>query len=312
MRPLLFSIFFFYGLICYGQFSISPQYHLIPVELNPSLSGSACGLRAIAHYQNRSYLSTNDLNIGVSVDMPIHFKNGDKFGGAYHYYGDYLSDNIYTTIGHQLSVSYHKNISGTGKDQSFIALGASIGVMSRHLELTNLRWPSQITPSGFDPNIDPGESFHPHLSTPNINVGLSYYGKISTNISTNTGVTINHINRPNVSFLENTSYLQAIRSVFYTRIDMQLSKKWHIMPSAYYTKMNTADYYMFGSDVGYQFNEKYAIAVGGGYAKNDQFYVNLTATIQSLTVGLNYQRNNNVRFNQVEALVAYIIPKTCK
>ncbi|MBK9737023.1 MAG: hypothetical protein IPO92_19545 [Saprospiraceae bacterium] len=74
MKHMYTFIFFVYvSQTSFSQLAISSQSTLIPTELNPGLTGSACGLRVITHFQNIRYRSNAStfINYGASIDMPI-------------------------------------------------------------------------------------------------------------------------------------------------------------------------------------------------------------------------------------------------
>lgn len=293
------------------QLAISSQYTLIPTELNAGLTGSSCGLRAITHYQNIKYKylgNTAFINYGASFDMPITLKNGDRIGLGYNYIGDRDGTPSYSNTAHSLNVAYLKRLSFVDGKPSFVSLGISAGIIKNTIEAGGLRWPSQIGPNGFDPAANPNEDVAGSIQYPNVNVGLAFTGPITSSISTNSGLAINHINTPNVSLLHGNAPLKS-RIVAYTRIDIMLNKKWSLNPSLYYTKQGPHDFYMIGADIACHFKQDKTISVGGGYGKNNQPFINAGIHIKRLNIGLNYGFTSRNAYSKLECILAYQITK---
>ena len=304
-------ILIFISNTCFCQQAISSQYTLIPTELNAGLTGSACGLRAITHYQSIRYkylASTTFINYGASLDMPVKLKNGDRIGLGYNYIGDLAGESSYSNTGHSISVAYLKRLTFVEGKPTFVSLGLSAGLIKNAIHVVGLRWPSQIGPNGFDPTVDPNEDFKGSIVYPNVNLGLAFLGAITSSISTNSGISINHINTPNVSFLGGKTPLKS-RIIAYTKLDIMLNTTWSIHPSLYYTKQGANNFYMIGTDLAYHFNQDYAISFGGGYGKNDQPFINAGVNINRLNIGLNYGFTTHNSFNKLECIIGYLITK---
>jgi len=294
---------------CFCQQAISSQYTLIPTELNAGLTGSACGLRAITHYQSIRYkylASTTFINYGASLDMPVKLKNGDRIGLGYNYIGDLAGESAYSNTGHSLNVAYLKRLSFVEGKPTLVSLGLSAGFVKNTVNVGGLRWPSQIGPNGFDATMNPNENFAGSIRYPNVNMGLAFTGPITSSISTNSGISINHINTPNVSFLGSNIPLKS-RIIAYTRIDIMLNKTWSIHPSLYYTKQGSNNFYMMGTDFTFHLNQDNAISVGGGYGKNDQPFINAGVNINRLNIGLNYGFTARNSYDKLECIIGYMI-----
>ncbi|MBP6236447.1 MAG: PorP/SprF family type IX secretion system membrane protein [Saprospiraceae bacterium] len=296
---------------CFCQQAISSQYTLIPTELNAGLTGSACGLRAITHYQSIRYkylASTTFINYGASLDMPVKLKNGDRIGLGYNYIGDLAGESSYSNTGHSINVAYLKRLSFVEGKPTFVSLGLSAGLIKNTINVGGLRWPSQIGPNGFDPAMNPNENITGNIRYPNVNLGLVFTGPITSSISTNSGLSINHVNTPNVSFLGGNTPLKS-RIIAYTKLDIMLNTTWSIHPTLYYTKQGSNNFYMIGTDLAYHFNQDNAISFGGGYGKNDQPFINAGVNINRLNIGLNYGFAARNSYHKLECIIAYLITK---
>ena len=309
IKIFFFNLFLLISIFTFGQQTISSQFALIPTELNAGLTGSACGLRVITHYQNLNFQSlknTKFINYGASLDMPINLKNGDKLGLGYHFATDIAGESEYAYKSHTISVAYQKITSLVSGKPSFISLGMAAGLINNTLNAQGLRWPSQIDSGGYNPSIDPGEKSSGSILYPNVNVGLAFKGYITSTISVNSGISLNHINRPNISFLGSDVPLKT-RTTAYTMIDIPLNNKWSVKPSVYYTKQGGNDFYMLGTDLAYHFDNINSLSFGGGYGKNDQTFININANINRFNIGLNYGFNQPNSFSKMECIVGYLI-----
>ena len=70
-----------------AQDALIYQFQNSPIHLSPTFSGTACGSRLVANYQNQwsSVLGDNAFHTAsLSFDKPINLKNGDKILSLIH------------------------------------------------------------------------------------------------------------------------------------------------------------------------------------------------------------------------------------
>jgi type IX secretion system PorP/SprF family membrane protein len=290
----------------FSQDNIYLLYNQLPLTVNPSLTGSACGPRASVYYQQLS----NDLfdffnyySKGVNFDIPIELKNNDKIGLGYKLMHDVAGETKFTNFGNYLSVAYHKSMNKNVDRPQYISLGVDAGLSNSSLNGKNLRWPSQIGPNGFDPSL-PGEDIDLSVRYFDINLGISWTGHISKKIKSTAGIAINHINQPNRSLLGNSSNLDQ-RLVYHMTLDISINDKWSILPSGYFTHQYQHGYYICSANIGHQFTNTTKVQLGGGYAKNDQPFVNATLNYKMLNLGVAYGFENKAALDKFEIVLGY-------
>ncbi|MBK8669347.1 MAG: PorP/SprF family type IX secretion system membrane protein [Saprospiraceae bacterium] len=311
MKYISILTFILISQACYCQQAISSQYTMIPTELNAGLTGSACGLRVITHFQNTQsgFLATSSfMNYSASLDMPIKLKNGDKIGLGYYYLADIAGEATLTNKGHNLNISYLKKLNIIEGRPTYLSLGISAGLLKNSIKTAGVRWPSQIGPNGFNPTIDPNENLIGSILYPNINVGLAFNGHITSSIATNSGLSLNHANTPNISFLGSNAPLTQ-RIIAYTKVDIMIYDKWGVHPNIYYTKQGPHNFYMIGTDVSYNFGTDKSISLGGGYGKNSLPYINLGANIDRINLGVNYSYFDLFSSHKWECILGYLITR---
>jgi len=293
--------------LSFGQSNVYLLYNQLPLTVNPSLTGSACGPRASVYYQQLSNEFIESLNFnskGLNFDIPIKLKNNDKIGLGYKLVQDVAGESKFTNFGNYLSVAYHKSLSKNQNKPQYLSIGMEAGISNTSLDGRGFRWPSQITPGGFDPTL-PGEDIDYSILYFDLNLGIAWSGHISEKIKSTAGIAINHLNTPNVSFLGASDVNLAQRFVAHISLDIALNDKWSILPSAYYTSQNQQNYYICSANIGHQLNNKTNIQLGGGYAKNNQPFINANINFNRLNLGLAYGFENIAGLDKMEVVLGY-------
>ena len=290
----------------FAQDNIYLLYNQLPLTVNPSLTGSGCGPRASVYYQQLSndfFDFNNYYSKGVNFDIPIVLKNNDKIGLGYKLMHDVAGESKFSNFGNYLSVAYHKSMNKNVERPQYLSLGVEAGIANSSLEGKNLRWPSQIGPNGFDPSL-PGEDIDLSVRYFDINLGMAWTGYLSEKIKSTVGIAVNHINKPNRSLLGSSDDLEQ-RFVSHIALDITINDKWSILPSAFYTHQYQFDYYILGANIGHQFSNTTKVQLGGGYAKNDQPFINATLNYKMLNLGVAYGFENKAALDRLEIVLGY-------
>lgn len=294
----------------YAQDNIYLLYNQLPITINPSLSGSASGMRLNAVYQSSTL---NDDNFkgyhstGLSFDLPIVIKNDNKIGIGYKTSYDVAGSTEFKHYGNFLSVAYHKSLNKNKDKPHYLAIGFEGGFVSNSLSGKDLRWPSQIGPNGFDPNLPSGENVDLSLRHFDLNIGASWIAYLHKNVKSTIGIAINHINTPAVSFLGTTVYEIKKRFVTHLSLDVALSEKWSFATSVLYIEQGYLSYYIMNAAVHYKTGNNSTLGLGGGYAKNGQPFINANFILRNFNIGLAYGFDNDAGLNKMEVGLGYII-----
>lgn len=291
----------------FSQDNIYFLYNQMPLTVNPSLAGSDCGPRASVYYQqlrNDFFDFNNYYSKGLNFDIPIVLKNNDKIGLGYKLMHDVAGDSKFSNLGNYLSVAYHKSINKNAERPQYLSVGVEAGIANSSLAGRNLRWPSQIGPGGYNPTLPSNENIDLSVRYFDINLGISWTGHIGEKIKSTAGVAINHVNTPNRSLLGSSDDLGQ-RFVSHIALDIAVNDKWSILPSAFYTHHYQFGYYIFSANIGHQFTNTTRIQLGGGYAKNDQPFINATFNYKMMNLGVAYGFINNSALDRLEIVFGY-------
>ena len=291
-----------------GQENVFLLFNQLPIILNPAFTGSGCGVRTNVYYQNLSHNTSHSTfanNQGLTLDLPLKFNNNDKVGLGYKMGYDVSGSSNFTNFSNHLLLAYHKSLSNSQDRPSYIALGLEGGIVSNSLKGKDLRWPSQIGPNGFDPNLPPNEMIDFSIKYFDLNLGLSWSGYLHQKVKSTIGIAIIHINTPIVSFLGSKENTLKQRIVTHFTSDITLNKKWFIIPAVYYTNQGSVYYYMFSSNIGHKFSNHTSVSLGGGYAKNSQPFVNVLINYEKINIGVAYGFENRAGLNKLEVILGY-------
>lgn len=313
-KSLLFSLLSVLTCLLHGQDYTITQYMQLPATLNPALTGNVCGIRLTSFYQNSSskvLAQSVYQNFGMNIDAPIIMGNKTKLGLGYQFIRDVAGESKFGSANHFIAVSISKSLQA-GNTEHHLSMGASGGFSSRSLGGSDLRWPSQITPNGFNPNIPPGESgFETNIRYVDMNVGLGWDIILQRGHKIATGIVAYHINQPNISFLGTSTSLQT-RLAAYISTELIVSNKWAFLPSAFYTKQDQFDTYNVALGGKYTLYNKNWIQLSSGYIKHGQPFVGVALGIGSLTLLGNYNFENDASLKRAEVGIKYIFKtKNC-
>ena len=190
------------------------QFYASPLQLNPAMTGVFPGQwRAVANYRQQwnSILNTRPFRtISASFDAKAPVGKGDFFSFGLTALRDEAGSSEYTRTSVDLSTSFMKQLGGSryrGSDQ-FLIGGAQVGFGQHSISPESLWFSNQFDMSEeeVNQNIASGENIESSSDLfLNLNAGLLWYAVFDDNQSLYVGGAIHHINRPEVSFLANSS-----------------------------------------------------------------------------------------------------------
>ncbi len=229
--PLLAVLFLCFGFSqkAEAQDPRFAQFYAAPLQLNPAMTGVFEGRwRVNANYREQwaSVLgSTPFRTIGAGFDMRYKIVGDDYMGIGISALRDEVGDGVFTTNRGHLNLSYMKQLSGgrySPNDQYLVA-GAQLGAGQNSVDWNQFWFGQQfnynendvnfLTPdytlSNGEPNIS-GDQATTDMYL-DFNAGLMWYAIFGDNTSIWAGAAINHLNSPNISFIEGG------REILYTR-----------------------------------------------------------------------------------------------
>ncbi len=203
------------------------QIHASPMLLNPAMTGLFIGdMRFIANTKSQWQSVTKGYkSIAGSMDMKIiELSNGDIVGGGIHLVTDKAGDLDFKTNSVALNFSYMKSID---KGKNFISFGLQNAYISNSVDY------SKIIAFDDEPVIQNGAN--DQISYWDLSAGLGWFHNFSDDYAFHLGVSLNHINKPYVSFFDdgnNDADLYLFRKfVVHGTGDFKLSKKSVLKPS---------------------------------------------------------------------------------
>ena len=291
MKNLLLILCILSSISVFGQYNYFSNIDQNQVYNNVSFTGSNCGPRLQTSFKNFKLFSSN-LNYGyLSYDQPIKLKNGDYIGigGRIMMYNNPFYDNRSSSF----LTSYNRQVSNKNGVKQFLSLGVGFTLANIKTDQDHLRWPSQIGPDGFDPDL-PGESINGHFFYPEIEIGLSYSLMKNKNEYVKTGIGIKSINQPNISFLGRDPVPLLSTWVISAMGSTKASEKLYWQPQVrLYTRQGDRLISLVSNFKFLLNNESNGIIVGASYADNKVITPNLGIEIGRLSAIFSYDFNLN-------------------
>lgn len=194
------------------------QFFASPLTLNPALTGKFDGnVRVAGNYRNqwptinRAFTTTT-----VSVDLPVlqnHISSTDTWGVGVMGYSDQSANSALKFNYLSVSTAFHKGLDEDGYQQ--IGAGFQATYTNMMLDIANLKFEDQLTPSGFTGTTS--EIFNNANLKNNyfdLNAGILYTGSTTDKNNFYAGISMYHITRPKQQFT-GTLFLLNPRTTFH-------------------------------------------------------------------------------------------------
>lgn len=277
--------------------------------LNPANTGAFNGdQRASIHYKNQwssvaSPYKTYALNVDGSM---LKAKlDGSFLGVGLVVYSDQAGDNRLGTTKADLSLAYHQKIS----DNSMITAGLVGGISQFSIDQSEMRWATQYDGIGHDPSLSSEENrdFNSFLK---FDAGAGVLWSAHTadaSLSSNdgmfitSGVSVYHVNRPQLSFSDLSEEKQFSRIVAHAKVSIGVKNtKLAIRPSFLYQRQGKQQETVMGSMIRYQLKEgskytglveEFAILIGAHYRVQDAIIASLMLERGHFALGISYDIN---------------------
>lgn len=260
------------------------QYQYSPLTLNPAQTGNFNGnWRFSNNYRNQwSAVGIPYQTISAGFDKPFRTKKGNIAIGLM-FVNDRSGSSRLMTNKLCISLAYIVKLT----DGHFIGIGAQGAYAVQAFSIGNLTFPVQWNEltGHYDTNL-PNEvsQWDENISYPDLSLGVHYRGE-SGNIKPYAGVSLYHINKPQISFLREDNRMD-MRLTGYGGITIPLKSKVYVQPNLLCMYQKKASDYIAGIEIGYIFPEKSIIEqayLGGGFRTSFSSY---DAAIVSGGIGL--------------------------
>ncbi len=153
---------------------------------------------------------------------------------------------LQTTSGY-LTASF---IKGFNQENTFTAaLGFSVGLINRSLNISKLLFDNQWNGTVFDANVASGEPFKSNsIFSPDFNFGLSIFWRINENFNTNFGAALHHINRPKLTFYEPENRIEN-KLVIHGLLKKNINENFEIIPGFYFANQQGVNEVLAGANL---------------------------------------------------------------
>ncbi len=239
--------------------------------------------------------------VSVFGDMRFSAFKNDYFSAGFTLLNDNTgAGNLSYSYG-QLSFSYFKNLHSSrySRKTHYLLIGTQLGYGNRYFGKNIFSFGIQFDKNKqiYDPNIPDGEKLINGKSYLDINLGLAYYFTHKEG-SFYAGINISHINRPNISLLENGNYKLTPRFSGILGGDFNLDKGFALLPALFFNLQGSHNHFLLGSHLRYEYYERdnNAFRIGGWVRLTDSIdgfevsgiVISSVIELNSLNIGLSY------------------------
>jgi type IX secretion system PorP/SprF family membrane protein len=234
----------------------SPEYSQL--SINPGLAANNQDVQVNLAYRNQWMRLGSPYNtIMASGDVALNANKepGESyFGLGLDVFNDAAGDSKVNTTTLKVSCSYHLSLNR----QNRLSLGVYSGYFGLSNNLSNSTWGSQYDGYQYNSGIVSGEVTNgQHKNQLDLGVGLVYTNKdlkSRKNPVFQTGLSLYHINQPNISVLNNISRLP-IRYASFFKMGLPLNRKQELQPACYLNMQGKFMNYLAGFDWQFKLQE---------------------------------------------------------
>ena len=273
------------------------QFFASPLTLNPAFTGKFDGIwRLAANHRDqwpsipKAYVTTS-----ASIDFPIlrsKVPEGDVFGVGFSGVSDASANSQLKLSYGSISLSYHKALDENGYNT--IGAGFQGTYSSLNLDISKLTFEDMLQQNGFTGSTHEVLTNGNNQNYVDVNAGLLYSG--STNGLNNfyLGASMYHINKPKVSFLDNSWYLTG-RVTVHAGGTFPINDMLSLSTSVIHQRQNKASETMLGAALGIGANSDAerptTVSIGSWMRVNDAIIPYIGLEFGGLRIGATYDVN---------------------
>ena len=215
------------------------QINASSIFVNPAMTGLYEGqARVTMNYRDQwsSFLGQVPFRTyGASFDYRFYVMKRDFFSIGATLLKDEAGDSRLSMNRMNVTASYMKQLSGGRgrRNVQYLVAGAQVGMGQNSINWAALRFSTQFDGSGYDNSLPTGEDVGALYNFyPDINAGLLWYAILDKKKSVYAGGAIHHVNRPNISFLENVNETMYSTFVVHGGGEIPLNRDVSLLPVA--------------------------------------------------------------------------------
>src|ERR1041385_166248 len=184
------------------------MFTMAPLTLNPALTGNFTGdLRIVNNYRMQwTTISKPYTTYTFGGDMPLPKKDKHKSSPDFFAVGlnvDVDKAGTYALKNNQFngSFSYNKSLDGVG--QTFFSIGFRGGYNQRSINMSGMSFDQQYVNLNYDPTLATGENpgVQEQYFYADCSGGVAITSVKNDRFKMNGGIAVDHLNRPEISFL---------------------------------------------------------------------------------------------------------------
>ena len=273
------------------------QFFASPLTLNPAFTGKFDGTWRLAanHRDQWPSIPKAYVTSSASIDFPIlkgKISEGDVFGVGLSGVSDASANSQLKLNYGSISLSYHKALDENGYNT--IGAGFQGTYSSLSLDISKLTFEDMLRQNGFTGTTNEVLTNGNNQNYIDANAGLLFSG--STNGLNNyyLGASMYHINKPKVSFLDNSWYLTG-RVTVHAGGTFPLNDMLNLSTSIIHQRQNKASETMIGAALGISANSEAdrptSIFLGSWMRLNDAIIPYIGLEFGGLRIGATYDVN---------------------
>ena len=224
-----------------------------PMFLNPSLTSCGkCSHLAGLFYRNQ----WTNLNMPVKSYSAFYeakiqpkFMIRDHFAVGGYIFSEASGDGPLKTNGFIMNAALKKYL-GWGRDTLFVSLGFGVGAGQRSINFDNLKFSSQWNGLNINPVLPSDLSnYNNQANFLDINGGMSiYYSPYKNSYSFDAGISLSHINQPDISFAKanDKSDLLPSKINIHARLNKYFSETVKVMAGGLFSTQGAHDEFLLG------------------------------------------------------------------
>lgn len=231
------------------------QFYMSPLNLNPAMTGVMNGTqRVVVNYRNQwagAIGSAAYNTYSASYDRRFTVGQDDYFGVGGTLWSDVAGDTKFGSTQARLSASFSKKIAGNRKIAHYLTAGADIGMTQRRVRTGDLRWLTQVdlsTAEFCQTCGSPDEIPENNFMFADLSGGLMWFSTLGDRKSIYAGVSIAHLNEPNVSFLNAEESLYS-RITYHIGGEYPMTNKLSLKPNLIYMSQGPHKEFNAGTSV---------------------------------------------------------------
>jgi len=297
-KSIFFTAALLFSVIVNAQDPHFSQFFASPLTLNPAFTGKFNGLWRLAanHRDQWPSIPKAYVTSSASLDFPILQKRipeNDVFGLGISGLSDASANNILKLNYGSVSMSYHKSLDENG--YSTIGAGFQATYSSLNLDVTKLTFESMLTQNGFT-----NEAAREPLNNGNnqsyfdVNAGMLYSGSSNGINNYYAGVSMYHINRPKVSFIDKNWFLSG-RITVHAGGSFPVSDQLTLHTSIIHQIQNKASETTLGAAIAANLNQDQdkptSVYLGSWVRFNDAIVPYIGLEFGGLRIGASYDLN---------------------